>query len=200
MTDPNSDTDEPAGQTAATALEEAVGMAVPDDHVGAFVAEAFEDAERSTAWEDVVDSMVAPEARDAWEALDPVEQVAEVLGMADRYDSRAADALAGIDVDGDDPDAETRAEFEEARRLRRNADAFRDGVASAYDGGVVDDEQLVRAVEAAEFDTDEIARREDELDRVTAVYDFDYRPYGGTLIQESDGPAGEPDPDVPETF
>lgn len=180
-------------------IEEAVGMAVPDEHVGAFVAEVFEDAERSTEWEDVVGSMVAPDARDAWEALTPTEQIEAVLEMADSYDERAADILAEIDVDGDDPDRETRDRFDEAMRLRRNADAFRDGVAAAYGAGRFDDEALVAAIEAIGFDTETIARREDELDRVASVYDFDYKPYGGTLIQER-GDEPSPDPDIPETF
>lgn len=195
---PPTETDETSEQTTAATLEEAVGMAIPDEHVGAFVAEVFEDTERTTTWEGVVDSMVAPEAREVWEALTPTEQVAEVLHMADSYDTRAADLLADINVDGDDPDEEKRDRFAEARRLRRNADAFRDGIASAYEAGIVDDEELVGAIEAADFDTEEIARREDELERVTSVYDFDYRPYGGTLIQEDDEPTG--DPDIPETF
>jgi len=194
--------DEPSGQqqrqTSAGALEEAVGMEIPDEHVGAFVAEVFEDAERSTTWTDIVDSMVAPEARDAWEELSPVEQVVEVLAMADDYDERSADLLEGIDVDSDEPDDSVVAAFEEATRLRNNADAFRDGIASAYDEGHIDDEGLVAAIEDFGFDTETIARREDELDRVTAAYDLDYRPYGGTLIQESQTP--KTNPDIPETF
>lgn len=185
-------------QSSAAALEEAVGMEIPDEHVGAFVAEVFEDAERATTWTDIVDSMVAPEAREAWEALSPTEQVVEVLEMADDYDERAADLLDGIEVDGDDPDESTVAAFEEATRLRNNADAFRDGIAAAYDEGHVGDEALVTAVESFGFDTETIARREDELERVTSVYDLDYRPYGGTLIQESEAPAA--DPEIPETF
>jgi hypothetical protein len=185
-------------QSSAASLEEAVGIEIPDEHVGAFVAEVFEDAERATTWTDIVDSMVAPEARDAWEALAPVEQAVEVLEMADSYDERAADLLAGIEVDSDDPDESTIAAFEEATRLRNNADAFRDGIAAAYDEGHIDDDELVEAVESFGFDTDTIARREDELERVTSVYELDYRPYGGTLIQESEAPAA--DPDIPETF
>lgn len=187
-----------SGQSSAASLEEAVGMEIPDEHVGAFVAEVFEDAERATTWTDIVDSMVAPEARDAWESLTSVEQAVEVLQMADDYDERAADLLAGIEVDSDDPDESTIAAFEEATRLRNNADAFRDGIAAAYDEGHIDDDGLVEAVETFGFDTETIARREDELERVTSVYDLDYRPYGGTLIQESEAPAA--DPDIPETF
>lgn len=182
----------------AASLEEAVGMEIPDDYVGAFVAEVFEDAERATSWDDVVDSMVAPEARDSWESLTPVEQVIEVLTMADGYDERAADLLSDIDIDGSVPDEATRSAFEEATRLRNNADAFRNGVAAAYDAGRVDDDGLVEAVESFGFDTETIARREDELERVTSAYDLDYRPYGGTLIQERDGPTT--DPEIPETF
>ena len=173
-------------------------MEVPDEHVGAFVAEMFEDAERSTSWDDVVGSMVAPEARDAWDSLTPVEQVIEVLNMAHGYDERATDLLSKIDTIESDPDEETVSTFEEATRLRNNADAFRNGIAAAYDAGYIDDDELVDAVESFGFDTDTIARREDELERVTSAYDLDYRPYGGTLIQERDEPTA--DPDVPETF
>jgi hypothetical protein len=204
MHDTPSDTEHSEGdnrdESTAAGLEEAIGMPIPDEHVGAFVAEVFEDAERSTEWEDVVESMVAPEARDAWNDLDPVEQVQEVLAMADTYDRKAADALAAIEVSGGDPDPETEADFDEAKRLRRNADAFRDGVADAYDKGHVDDDELVRAVEGSEFDTDAIARREDELERVTSAYDFDYRPYGGTLMQDREESSPDYDPDIPETF
>ncbi|MFC7194601.1 hypothetical protein ACFQL4_07960 [Halosimplex aquaticum] len=86
--------------------------------------------------------------------------------------------------------------------MRRNADAFRDGVAAAYAEGRIGDEELVAAVERSDFDTGQIARREDELERVTSAYDFDYRPYGGTLFDEeqADGSADGRDPDVPETF
>ena len=198
MTERNNPSGSAEQQTNAGALEEAVGMPIPDDHVGAFVAEVFEDTERSMDWADVVDAMVAPSAREEWNALDGDEQVAEVLEMASRYDERAADTLEGIEVDSDEPDAETREAFAEARRLRRNADGFRDGIASAYDTGHIDDDGLVAAIERVEFDTDEIARREDELERVTSAYDFDYRPYGGTLIQESETPTANPD--IPETF
>jgi hypothetical protein len=184
--------------TGTASLEEAVGMEIPDDYVGAFVAEVFEDAERATSWDDVVESMVAPEARDAWESLSPVEQVIEVLKMADGYDERAADLLSEIEVDGGAPDKAAVSAFEEATRLRDNADAFRNGIATAYDEGHVDDDGLIEAVESFGFDTETIARREDELERVTSAYDLDYRPYGGTLIQERDGPTT--DPEVPETF
>lgn len=182
----------------AASPEEAVGMEIPDDYVGAFVAEVFEDAERATSWDDVVDSMVAPEARDTWESLTPVEQVIEVLKMADGYDERAADLLADVEIDGSVPDEATLSAFEEATRLRNNADAFRNGIATAYDEGHVDDDGLVEAVESFGFDTETIARREDELERVTSAYDLDYRPYGGTLVQERDGPTT--DPEIPETF
>lgn len=200
MTDTPGETDgdEQGRSTSAAALEAAVGMPIPDEHVGAFVAEVFEDAERSMTWQDVVDAMVAPEAREAWDDLTETQQVAEVLNVAANYDERAADALEAIEVDSAGPDDETKAAFREARRLRRNADGFRDGVASAYDEGHVDDEGLVTAIERIDFDSQRIARREDELERVTAAYDFDYRPYGGTLIQDDEAPAR--DPDVPETF
>jgi tagatose-1,6-bisphosphate aldolase non-catalytic subunit AgaZ/GatZ len=190
-------TNEPVQDESTTnRLEEAVGMPIPDEHVGAFVAEVFEDAERSTDWEDIVDAMVAPAAREAWTGLSPSEQVSEVLEMANCYDREAVELLASIDVDGS---AETQREtFDEAMRLRRNADTFRDGVAAAYASGHVDADQLVCAVEESDFDTDGIARREDELERVTAVFDYNFKPYGGTLVQEDDEP--NVDPEIPETF
>ncbi|WP_135364022.1 hypothetical protein [Halosimplex halophilum] len=183
--------------------EEAMGVPIPDEHVGAFVAEAFEDAERSTTWEEVVDAMVAPAAREEWAELSAVEQTVEVLRQAAEYDRRATDELERIPTNRAEPTPEIRSSFEEARRLRRNADAFRDGVAAAYAEGRIDDEELVAAVERSEFDTTQIARREDALESVTAVYDFDFRPYGGTLFDEdrtADEEGGGHDPDIPETF
>ncbi|WP_436932632.1 hypothetical protein [Halosimplex halobium] len=183
--------------------EEARGVPIPDEHVGAFVAEAFEDAERSTTWAEVVDAMVAPAARDEWAELSAVEQAVEVLRQAAEYDRRATDELERIPTNRAEPTPEIRSSFEEAKRLRRNADAFRDGVATGYAEGRIDDEELVAAVERSEFDTTQIARREDALESVTAVYDFDYRPYGGTLFDEdqaADEEGGGPDPSIPETF
>jgi copper chaperone CopZ len=183
--------------------EEAMGVPIPDEHVGAFVAEAFEDPERSTAWDEVVDQMVAPAARDAWAELSAAEQTVEVLDKAAEYDRRAADELERIPTNKPEATPEIRSAFEEAKRLRRNADAFRDGVASAYQSGRIDDDELVGAVDESDFDTEQIAAREDELESVTAAYGFDYSPYGGTLFDEDkrpDGDEGGPDPDIPETF
>ncbi|QLH82956.1 hypothetical protein [Halosimplex pelagicum] len=189
------------GEEAAD--EEAMGVPIPEEHVGAFVAEAFEDPERSTTWSEVVDAMVAPDAREDWADLSAVEQAVEVLRRAAEYDRRATDELERIPTNRAEPTPEIRSSFEEARRLRRNADAFRDGVAAAYAEGRIDDEELVAAVERSEFDTTAIARREDALESVTAVYDFDFRPYGGTLFDEDRSGDGEGegfDPSVPETF
>ncbi|WP_435181145.1 hypothetical protein [Halorussus sp. AFM4] len=181
------DTDSESGGTAT----ESLGVSIPDEHVGAFVAEAFEDVERDTTWEEVVDALVAPEARDAWADLPPTERVVEVLSAAADYDRRAADRLAAIPTDRGRPTPEIREEFDEATRCRRNADRFRDGVAAAYADGVVDDDELVAAVERAGFDTAVIAEREDELDRVASAYDFEFRPYGGTLMHDGDDEEGE---------
>ncbi|WP_459192016.1 hypothetical protein [Halosimplex sp. J119] len=188
-------TDDPAD-------DEAMGVPIPEEHVGAFVAEAFEDPERTTTWADVVDAMVAPDARDAWEDLSAAEQTVEVLRQAAEYDRRATDELERIPTNAAEPSPEIRSSFEEAKRLRRNADAFRDGIAAAYAEGRIDDDELFAAVQESAFDTGQIARREDELESVTSVYDFDYRPYGGTLFDEEDAAEGdgEPDPDIPETF
>lgn len=176
-----------------------LGLSVPDEHVAAFVAEAFEDAERSTTWEQAVDAMVAPTARDAFDALSPREQVTEVLGMADSYDERTVELLEGIPTDRGQPSEEGRRDYEEATRLRGNADALRDGVADAYGSGVVDDEALVAAVEGYGFDTTTVARRESLLDDVASAYDFEFRPYGGTLLSnEDEQPAGGPDEEFTE--
>ncbi|WP_436927172.1 hypothetical protein [Halosimplex amylolyticum] len=180
----------------------AMGVPIPEKHVGAFVAEAFEDPERSTTWEDVVDAMVAPAARDAWDDLSAAAQTVEVLAQAAEYDRRATDELERIPTNKSEPTPDVRSAFEEARRLRRNADAFRDGIAAAYADGRIGDDELVSAVEESAFDTGQIARREDELERVTAAYDFDFRPYGGTLFDEEqvEDDADGHDPDIPETF
>ncbi|MFC4450912.1 hypothetical protein [Halorussus aquaticus] len=183
-------TDPETGQ----ASNESLGVSIPDEHVGAFVAEVFEDVERKTTWDQIVSSLVAEEARDEWEALAPSEQVAAVLSTATDYDERATDRLAGIPTDRGRPTPEIREEFDEAMRCRGNADKFRDGVAAAYDEGVIDDDELVAAVEDGDFDTDLIAQREDELERVANAYDFEFRPYGGTLMHDEDGEDDEDDP------
>lgn len=164
--------------------DDSIGVSIPDEHVGAFVAEAFEDVERNTAWEEVVGALVAKEARDAWDELEPTEQVTEILSAADDYDKRAVEYFTEIPTDRGSPTAEIRQRFEEAMRCRRNADQFRDAVADAFAEDHVDDEELVSAIEAAEFDTAVIAEREDELERVANAYNFDFRPYGGTLMHD----------------
>ncbi|UPV75353.1 hypothetical protein M0R89_04625 [Halorussus limi] len=166
---------------------ESVGVSIPDEHVGAFVAEVFEDVESDTTWDRIVSALVADDAREEWDALAPSEQVAAVLSAAADYDERAVERLAGIPTDRGKPTPEIRDDYDEAMRCRRNADRFRDGVAAAYDEGVVGDDELVAAVEEGEFDTGVIAEREDELDRVANAFDFEYRPYGGTLMHEEDG-------------
>lgn len=168
-----------------------VGVAIPDEHVGAFVAQAFEDPERNTSWDEIVETFVAEDARDEWAELDPVEKLVAVLSMADDYDEKAIDLLERIPTDRDDPGPRIRRLFEEARRCRRNADALRDGAAAAYGTGVVDDEQLVRAVESFEFETERIERREDALDSVATAYGFEFRPYGGTLLSTGEENATE---------
>ncbi|WP_458208130.1 hypothetical protein [Haladaptatus sp. NG-SE-30] len=168
------------------ASNDSLGISIPDEYVGAFVAEVFEDVERNTTWEEVVAALVAEEARGAWDALDPEAQVAEVLSATADFDERAVSHLAEISTDHDSPTPEIRHQFEEAKRCRRNADQFRDGVADAFAEGHVDDDELVSAVARADFDTTIIAEREDEMERVTNVYDFDFRPYGGTLMHDED--------------
>lgn len=179
--------------SAAGGLEESLGVTIPDDHVGAFVAQAFEDVERSTEWTEAVEAVVADEARDAWNRLEPREQVIELLQMADGFDRKATDLLEGIPLDRGGLDDELRERFDDAKRLRRNADILRDGIAAGYAEGRVSDDDLVDAVETVEFDTAAIAEREDALDDVANAYDLDFRPYGGTLMNER-----EPDEDADE--
>jgi hypothetical protein len=131
--------------------------------------------------------MVAPDAREAWDRLDPREQVAEAIRMAESFDERALEALETIPTTA--PTTGVEASFDEALRCRRNADLLRDGIADAYATGHVDDEELVEALEDAEFDTATVAAREDRLETVAAVHDVDFRPYGGTLFDAGDGPA-----------
>jgi hypothetical protein len=169
------------------ATGESLGLSIPDEHVAAFVAEVFEDAERSTTWAGVVDELVAPAARDAWDALGPAEQVQEVLQMADEYDERACDLLEDIPLEADAAESEVQPPFREAMRYRRNADGFRNGVADAYADGLLADEAFVAAVEDYGFDTDGIARREDLLESVANVHDVTFRPYGGTLMDTEEG-------------
>ncbi|AEM59082.1 hypothetical protein HISP_17280 [Haloarcula hispanica N601] len=177
-------------------LESSLGMTIPEDHVGAFVAEALEDPERATTWTDIVDTMVAPVARDAWAELSPIEQATEVLSKAAEFDRRAIEHFEAVPLDGDRSEAET--DIDEGLRCRRNADTFRDGVAAAYGDGRLDDDGLVDALEAAEFDTEIIARREDLIERIDSVFEIDYRPYGGTLMDDDDGP--EPETEHGETW
>ena len=171
--------------------DDSIGVPIPDEHVGAFVAEAFEDPERATRWSDVVDLLVAPSARDAWAALDPREQAEEALSMAFDYDRRAADHLDAVPLDEAEPAASD--EIDEALRCRTNADTIRDGVADAYANDRLDDDDLVAALDGADFEPGVVARREDLLERVTNVYDVEYRPYGGTLFDGDDGPEPETD-------
>lgn len=177
-------------ESAGETLEDAVGVAVPDEHVGAFVAEAFEDAERDTVWADVVDAFVPESARAEWADLSAHERATAVLDRAARYDEAAIEAFSEIPCRiGGDLDRET---LNEALRCRRNADQFRDGLADAYGNGIVDDDVLVHAVETSAFDNELVAERERLLEEVDEYYDVDFRPYGGQLFDADEGP----DPDV----
>lgn len=185
-------------RSPAEELGDAIGVSIPDEHVGAFVAEAFEDAERDTDWSDVVEAFVGPDARDAWAELRAREQVLEVLDAAARYDERAAALLDDVPLDARADAADD--DVAEALRCRRTADQFRDGVAAAYGSGHVGDEALVDAVEASAFDTDLIARRESALETVADVHDVDFRPYGGQLFDAEESPEPEVDHDASETW
>lgn len=192
---PESDADE---TESSGAVGESLGVRIPDEHVGPFVAEVFEDPERSTSWADVVDELVAPDARDAWEAMCPGAQATEVLSRAGDYDRRAVERFDSVPLDGS-ADVVPEA-VREGLRCRRNADAFRNAVADAYADGHLDDDALIAAVEAADFETDAIARREDLLEQVDSVYDVSFRPYGGTLMDADDGPDPDVDHDASETW
>ena len=158
-----------------------MGLPVPEEYVGAFVAEVFEDVERSTTWDETVEALVADDARSAWERLSPIEQVVAVLDAAAGFDERAVQALESIPHDAENESI--RAEYEEARRYRRNADMLRNGIAQAYSSGHVDDEQLVEAVERHGFESDTIARREEQLESIAEAHGLEFRPYGGTLME-----------------
>jgi len=173
--------DDPSGTEG-----ESLGVSVPDEHVGAFVAEAFEDVERDTTWKEVVGALVAEAARDAWADLSRTEQAVEVLVAAADYDERAVELLADVPTDRGEPTDEIREQYEEALRCRRNADRFRDGIAAAYADNYLTDDQLVAAVEEFGFDTATIAEREDALDTVANTYEFEFRPYGGTLMTDDE--------------
>jgi hypothetical protein len=187
--------DDAAGDEDET-VADSLGVAVPETHVAAFVAEAFEDAERDTTWSAVVDRVVAEGAHEAWDALSPREQAAELLTMADDFDARAVEALAAIPLDEATLTGDGRDRFEEAMRCRRNADRIRDGVADGFANGHLSDDDLVGAVECAGFDTDAIAEREDRLESVAAAYDVDFRPYGGTLMDDAGGDGAVPEGEV----
>lgn len=161
---------------------ESVGITIPDEHVGAFVAQAFEDPERDTDWEGVIDAVIAPDARDAWDGLSPTEQAVEILAMADDYDKQSIALLEEIPTDQSTPTEQSDHLFTEAMRCRRNADRFRDGIAAAYATDHLSADDLVNAVEKYGFDTNTIAAREDRVEAIAEIYDYDFRPYGGTLM------------------
>lgn len=175
---------DPASARGDDGSDAPVGVTVPADHLGAFVAEAFEDAERSTSWDETIDAVVPEEARGEWAALSVRKRVIELLDLADGFDRRAADLLESIPLDRGRPTGKIRERFAEAERLRRNADLLRNGIAAGYAEGRVGDEDLVAAIESFGFDTARIAEREDALDAVASAYDLDYRPYGGTLMTD----------------
>lgn len=180
-------------------IDSSLGVTIPDDHVGAFVAEALEDPERSTSWDEVVDAMVAPDARNEWRDLTRVQRAAAVLSQANEYDQFALDHFDGVPLDADR--ATVQSDIDEGIRCRRNADMFRNGVAAAYGDGLLDEDELVAALESADFDTDLIQRREALLERIAGVYDVDFRPYGGTLMDTEEADSDrDGDADYSETW
>ncbi len=174
-----------------TASDGPIGVPVPEEYMGAFVAEVFEDPERTTTWREAVAALVAPADRDAWEALSPIEQVIVVLDTAAEYDQTALRRFEEIPDDGYASEETIRETYEEAKRNRRNADMLRNAVADAYSRDVIDDNALVEAVDRHGFDSETIAAREQQLESVADAYGLEFRPYGGTLIE----PAEEKDPD-----
>ncbi|QIO23364.1 hypothetical protein [Haloarcula sp. JP-L23] len=162
--------------------QQSVALSIPPEYAAEFVAEVFEDAERSIDWPTVVDAFVPSNHREAWDTLTPREQVTQILDRAGEYDAEAVEVLESIPSDADRSLAESR--FDEALRRRRNADGFRNAVADAYASGHVDDDALVGAVEDAGFETDTIAQREEKLELVAEKHDFEFKPYGGTLLDE----------------
>lgn len=192
----NNTDDRTESNVSTDRAESSLGVSIPEDHVGAFVAETLEDPECSTTWDDVVDAIVAPDARAAWRDLSPVEQATVVLSKASEYDQRAIEHFDSVALEDDQPAVQS--DLDEGLRCRRNADVFRNGVAAAYGDGLLDDTDIVAALAAADFETGHVAEREDLLERIDSVYDVEYRPYGGTLLDTDDGP--EPDPDHEETW
>ncbi|MFC7323455.1 hypothetical protein ACFQMF_02545 [Halorubrum rutilum] len=187
---PATDADAGPGDDPGT-VGERLGLTVPDDHVAAFVAEAFEDPELDATWDEAVGEFVPADARDEWRELSMRNRVEEVLAAADGYDDRAVELLDGIPLDREAATADVEAAFDEAMRLRRNADAFRSAIADAHAAGRIDDEGLVAAVEGYGFETDAIAEREDLVEAVTERYGLDFRPYGGTLMDTDEGDGRE---------
>ncbi|WP_435064347.1 hypothetical protein [Halobaculum sp. EA56] len=175
-----------AAGDAAPGAGERLGIEVPDEHVAAFVAEAFEDPERDVTWEEVVEEFVPAGARDDWRELSMRERVVEVLAAADGYDARAVDLLDGVPLDREEATDAVEETFEEAMRLRRNADTFRSGIADAHAAGRIDDDGLVAAVEGYGYETETIAEREDLVEAVAERYGLGFRPYGGTLMDTDD--------------
>ncbi|MBX0323661.1 hypothetical protein EGH21_11540 [Halomicroarcula sp. F13] len=162
--------------------QQSVALSIPPEYAAEFVAEVFEDAERSTDWPTVVDAYVPSAHREAWAELTARAQVTQILDRAAAYDEETVEVLASIPSDADRSHAESR--FDEALRRRRNADGFRNAVADAYASGHVGDDALVGAVEDAGFETDTIAEREEKLELVAEKHGFEFRPYGGTLLDE----------------
>lgn len=178
--------EDPGGGSGPDRVGERLGLTVPDDHVAAFVAEAFEDPELDASWDAVVGEFVPTDVRDEWRDLSMQERVEEVLAAADGYDERAIELLDEIPLDREEATADVETPFDEAMRLRRNADTFRSAVADAHAAGRIDDDGLVAAVEGYGFETDAIAEREDLVEAVTERYGLDFRPYGGTLMDTDD--------------
>lgn len=207
MIDPN-DAERPADNAPpneeSSLPSESLGFPIPGNHVGAFVAEVFEDPERSTSWATAVDATIPDDARNEWERLTPGEQAGEMLRMAINYDEQAIEDLAAIPVESAAGPDDVREQFDEATRCRRNADMLRNAIADAYADELLDADALVTAVEAKDFDTTRVARREQLVESVAEAHEFDFRPYGGTLIHKDD--EGEENADhkgdagLPETW
>lgn len=168
-----------------------VGIEIPENHIPAFVSEVLSDVERDTDWAEVVDRVIAPEAREEWEQLAPAQKVRNVLEIASDYDRRCLKELRSISITDATKD-QARPKFQEATRCRKNAEILRDAVASAHQEGRFDDDALVEGLEAANFSTDLIADREEKIDQITDRFGFDFRPYGGKLLHTDEESKGGP--------
>lgn len=187
LNDPNATAADDVEPGRADATDRPMGIEIPQEHVGAFVAEVFTDVERNTSWSEVVNAIVHDDARGEWNDLPPRARLREALELADSFDQRCLAQLRSMPLQDATADG-VEETFREAMRYRRNADILRDAIADAYASGLVGDQDLVQAVETCGFTTERIEQRETKIEQVTKRFDLSFRPYGGKLMH----PDGEP--------